>query len=56
MTSVDEPGAQPAQEPWDFARVVELYNARAKHSGGWFFEADGRTEEDLRASYLYYPQ
>ena len=56
MTSTDEPGDRPAQEPWDFARVVELYNARAKSSGGWFFEPDGRTEGDLRAGYLYYPQ
>lgn len=44
-----------AQEPWNYARVVELYNDIARGSSGWFFEAKGRTEENLRGQYRHYP-
>ncbi|HYW13746.1 MAG TPA: hypothetical protein VE871_17420 [Longimicrobium sp.] len=49
-----EPGPppDPVQEPWDYARVLELYNGLAERRGGWYSEADGRTEDDLRLQYL----
>jgi hypothetical protein len=44
-----------AQEPWDYARFLELYNGVAVRRGGWYYEADGRTEDDLRRQYLRLP-
>jgi hypothetical protein len=44
------------QEPWDYDRFVETYNRIAKARGGWRFEADGRTPEELRQRYLRYPE
>jgi hypothetical protein len=41
-----------AQEPWDYARCLDLYNGMAERCGGWYYEADGRTEDDLRCQYL----
>lgn len=44
------------QEPWDYDRFVETYNRIAKARGGWRFEADGRTPEELRRRYHAYPE
>lgn len=44
-----------AQEPWDYGRFIEAYNAIAKARGGWRFEADGRTPDELRRRYQAYP-
>jgi|GEM_PF-6848803 len=43
------------QEPWDHARFVEAYDAIADARGGWHYEADGRTPEELRERYHSYP-
>lgn len=42
------------QEPWDFVRMIEIYDRLADERGGWHFEHD-RTEEVLRARYLGSP-
>jgi hypothetical protein len=44
------------QEPWDHERFLETYNRIAKARGGWRFEANGRTPEELRRRYQRYPQ
>jgi hypothetical protein len=44
------------QEPWDYERFIETYDRIAKARGGWRFEADGRTPEELRRRYLQYPE
>jgi hypothetical protein len=44
------------QEPWDYDRFLEMYNAIAKMRGGWVFEADGRTPDVLEERYHSYPQ
>jgi hypothetical protein len=43
------------QEPWDYDRFVETYNRIALHRGGWLYEADGRTPEEMRQRYLRSP-
>jgi hypothetical protein len=50
-----DPGA-PAQEPWDYGRFLEAYNRIAIERGGWRYEADGRTPEELRQRYLKYAE
>jgi hypothetical protein len=52
----DRDAARRTQEPWDHARFVEIYNRFAKERGGWFYEADGRTEDEMGARYRYYPE
>lgn len=41
----------PPQEPWDYARFVDTYNAVAMARGGWYYEPDGRTEDEMRERY-----
>ncbi|HEU0299266.1 MAG TPA: hypothetical protein VFR37_07430 [Longimicrobium sp.] len=50
-----DPG-EPVQEPWDYDRFLETYNRIAIERGGWRYEADGRTPEELGQRYLYYPE
>jgi hypothetical protein len=50
-----EAPAPRAQEPWDYARFVGIYNRIAKERSGWFHEPRGNTEEALRARYHAFP-
>jgi hypothetical protein len=43
------------QEPWDYDRFVETYNRIVLHRGGWLYEANGRTPEEMRQRYLRSP-
>jgi hypothetical protein len=47
-----EPGTQ---EPWDYARFVEIYNRIARERSGWFYEPRDNTAEALGARYHAYP-
>lgn len=39
------------QEPWSYSRFLKIYNRHAESRGGWHFEPDGRTPEELRHRY-----
>jgi len=39
------------QEAWEYDRFVAIYNRIAEEQGGWHYEADGRTPEEMRARY-----
>jgi hypothetical protein len=39
------------QEPWDYERFLETCNGFATARGSWYYEADGRTAEELRERY-----
>jgi hypothetical protein len=44
------------QEPWDYDGFVEAYNRIVLKRGGWYYEADGRTPEEMRQRYLRSPE
>lgn len=40
-----------AREPWDFGAFMRAYNGHADEFGGWHFDVDGVSQEELRRSY-----
>jgi hypothetical protein len=44
------------QEPWDYERFLETCNGFATARGSWYYEADGRTAEELRERYHRSPR
>jgi hypothetical protein len=44
------------QEPWDYERMVRIYNRLAEERGGWHLEEQERTPQELKARYEKSPE
>jgi hypothetical protein len=44
------------QEPWDYGRMVRIYNRLAEERGGWHLEEQERPAEELRRRYENSPE